>query len=245
MNPQETSTQNDPDAGLESGITLRAIILFVLFALLLPMVMFLSAGTFNWAMAWVYLAIHAAFTLGGRILAWRKNPGLLRERARSLEAEDAKPWDRLLLLIGGILGPLVMFLVAGFDHRYKASPVLPQPVQWIAVALVVLGFLWGTWAFVVNAYFSAVVRIQEDRGQTVVQGGPYRFMRHPGYAGGMLAYLVVPFMLEALWSLLPAAVLIAVLVFRTSKEDQALQEELTGYQAYAKRTRYRLIPGIW
>jgi protein-S-isoprenylcysteine O-methyltransferase Ste14 len=245
MDSQDQNIQEQAEPNLEPGITLRAIIMFILFALLLPMTMFLTAGTIRWTMAWVYLAVHVFFTIGGRVVAWRKNPGLLRERARSLEAEDAKPWDRLLVVIGGLLGPLVLFLVAGLDFRYQASPELSLTIQVIAMVIVLLGFLWGTWAFVVNAYFSAVVRIQEDRGQTVVQDGPYRFMRHPGYAGGLAAYLAVPVMLGTLWALVPAVLLILVLVFRTSMEDKTLQEELPGYSEYATRTRFRLIPGIW
>ena len=242
-----TPQQNQSQAKLddEQGINLRAIIMFILFALLLPMVMFLTAGTFNWTMAWVYLAIHVIFTIGGRVVAWRKNPGLLRERARSLDAEDAKPWDRLLDVVGGLLGPLVLFLVAGLDYRYQASLEFSLTVQVIAMVIVVLGFLWGTWAFVVNAYFSAVVRLQEDRGQTVVQDGPYRFMRHPGYAGGLVAYLGIPIMLGTLWALVPAVLLILVMIYRTSMEDRVLQAELPGYAEYAARTRFRLIPWIW
>jgi protein-S-isoprenylcysteine O-methyltransferase Ste14 len=245
MTSQDNRYQDQSEPRVEPGITLRAIIMFVLFALLFPMSMFLTAGTFKWTIAWVYLGIHAFFTIAGRAIAWRKNPGLLQERARSLEAEDAKPGDKLLVVIGGLFGPLVLFLVAGLDFRNQASPELSSLVQGIALVVVVLGFLWGTWAFVVNAYFSAVVRIQEDRGQTVVQDGPYRFMRHPGYTGGLVAYLAVPVMLGALWALIPAVFLILVLIIRTSMEDKTLQEELPGYSEYAKRTRYRIIPGIW
>ena len=245
MTAQEMNKQRDSEPSEQPGITLRAIIMFVLFALMLPMAMFLTAGTLKWTMAWVYLAIHVFFTIGSRVLAWRKNPGLLRERARSLDAEDTKPWDRLLVVMIGLFVPLIFFLVAGLDFRYEASPELSLTVQVIALVIVVLGFLWGTWAFVVNAYFSAVVRIQNDRGQTVVQDGPYRYMRHPGYASSLIANLAVPIMLGTLWALLPAIVIVIVLIIRTSKEDRTLQEELPGYREYAQQTRYRLIPGIW
>lgn len=245
MTSQEPKRQHDLEPTLYPGLTLRTVIMFVLFALLIPMAMFLTAGTLKWTMAWVYLAIHVFFTIGSRVLAWRKNPGLLRERARSLEAEDTNPWDKLLVVIVGLFVPLIFFLVAGLDFRYEASPELSLAVQVIALVIVVLGFLWGTWAFTVNAYFSAVVRIQEDRGQTVVQDGPYRYMRHPGYASGLITNLAVPVMLGTLWALLPAIGIIIVLIIRTSKEDRTLQEELPGYREYAQRTRYRLIPGIW
>lgn len=241
--PQQNQAQAQP--GDEQGITLRAVIMFILYALLFPMTMFLTAGTLQWSMAWVYLVMHVFFTIAGRAIAWRKNPGLLRERARSLEAEDAVPGDKLLVVVGALFGPLLLFLIAGLDYRYQASLELSPTIQMIALVLVLIGFLWGTWAFVVNAYFSAVVRIQEDRGHTVVQDGPYRIMRHPGYAGGLLANLAIPIMLGTIWALVPAVIITVVLVIRTSREDRTLQGELSGYAEYATRTRYRLIPGIW
>jgi protein-S-isoprenylcysteine O-methyltransferase Ste14 len=237
--------QAQTGSGTGSGITLRAIIMFVLFALLLPMVMFLTAGTLQWPIAWVYIGLHVFFTIAGRFIAWRKNPELLRERSRSLEADDAEPGDKLLVIVGALFGPLLMFLVAGLDYRYQASPDLSLMVQGLALILVIIGFLWGTWAFVVNAYFSAVVRIQDDRGQTVVQDGPYRIMRHPGYAGGLLANLAIPFMLGTIWALVPAVIITVVLVIRTSREDRTLQDQIPCYAEFAERTRYRLIPGIW
>jgi protein-S-isoprenylcysteine O-methyltransferase Ste14 len=98
---------------------------------------------------------------------------------------------------------------------------------------------------VANRFFSAVVRIQRDRGHEVVTTGPYRVLRHPAYAGGLLAYLSFPFMLDALWALLPALGVVAALIARTALEDRALNAELPGYAAYAARTRSRLIPGLW
>jgi protein-S-isoprenylcysteine O-methyltransferase Ste14 len=96
-----------------------------------------------------------------------------------------------------------------------------------------------------NEYFSAVARIQKDRGQNVVSSGPYRVVRHPSYAGALLASLAQPFMLSTLWALIPAGATAAALVVRTYLEDRMLRRELAGYQGYAERTRYRLIPGVW
>jgi protein-S-isoprenylcysteine O-methyltransferase Ste14 len=90
-----------------------------------------------------------------------------------------------------------------------------------------------------------MVRIQTDRGQRVVSSGPYRWLRHPGYAGALLAYLATPFLLDSLWALLPALFLMVVLVIRTRLEDQILQVELPGYSDYVQRVRYRLLPGVW
>ncbi len=110
MTAQEMNNKRDSESSEQPGITLRAVIMFILFALMLPMAMFLTAGTLKWTMAWVYLAIHVLFTIGSRALAWRKNPGLLRERARSLEAKDTKPWDRVLVVMVGLFVPLIFFL---------------------------------------------------------------------------------------------------------------------------------------
>ena len=96
-----------------------------------------------------------------------------------------------------------------------------------------------------NAYFSTVVRIQSERGHAVCRGGPYRFVRHPGYVGMTFQSLGMPFLLGSLWSLLPALVMIVAMAIRTALEDRMLHAELPGYQEYAREVRYRLVPGLW
>jgi protein-S-isoprenylcysteine O-methyltransferase Ste14 len=96
-----------------------------------------------------------------------------------------------------------------------------------------------------NEFFSRDVRIQEDRGHAVVSDGPYRLVRHPGYAGFIVATLATPLVLGSLWALIPAALATAGLVVRTALEDRTLKEELDGYREFAQQTRYRLLPGIW
>ncbi|MGZ9223107.1 MAG: methyltransferase family protein, partial [Anaerolineales bacterium] len=115
----------------------------------------------------------------------------------------------------------------------------------IALIVIILGFLFGSWAMVENRFFSGVVRIQKDRGHHVISSGPYRFVRHPGYAGALWTYVFLPMLLDSIWALIPAFLVIGVLVLRTALEDKTLQEELPGYKEFARKTRYRLIPGIW
>jgi protein-S-isoprenylcysteine O-methyltransferase Ste14 len=103
----------------------------------------------------------------------------------------------------------------------------------------------SSYALIENTFFSGMVRIQTDRGHRVISSGPYRWLRHPGYAGALLAYLATPFLLDSVWTLLPVVFLTAVLVIRTRLEDQTLQAELDGYRDYARRVRYRLLPGVW
>jgi protein-S-isoprenylcysteine O-methyltransferase Ste14 len=113
------------------------------------------------------------------------------------------------------------------------------------VIVMIAGYSFSSWALIVNRFFSGTVRIQTERGHHVVTDGPYRIVRHPGYAGGLLGFVMIPFLLDSLWALIPTFLLTVVLVVRTALEDATLQKELPGYAEYAQRTRYRLIPGVW
>lgn len=232
-------------SGSSNGIGWRVVLQFAIFVLLLPLVLFVAAGSLNWPMAWVYVGIHVFFAIVSRLIAFRRNPDLLVERAQSLKAETVKGWDRLLVLLVALVGPLATWIVAGLDLRFGWSAEIPPSLQVGALVLVVAGYALGTWAMVVNAFFSAVVRIQEDRGQTVVKAGPYRFVRHPAYAGGIVACLATPIMLGSLWALIPAGLMVVGICVRTILEDRTLSEELPGYAEYTQQTGYRLVPGIW
>ncbi|HEY71133.1 MAG TPA: isoprenylcysteine carboxylmethyltransferase family protein [Anaerolineae bacterium] len=231
-------------SGKEPNI-LRAAIGFAIYAMLTPALLFVSANTVNWPMAWLLTGLALLSIFGSRIVVALRFPDLIRERAGYRDAEDAMPMDKLLVPIVGLFGPMMINIVAGLDHRFGWSPAIPAVGQGIAVAVIVLGYGISVWAMAVNRYFSAVVRVQRERGQVVVTGGPYRWVRHPSYAGGLAAGLAIPFMLEALWALVPTLILMTTLIWRTAMEDRVLMEQLEGYADYAGRTRYRLIPGIW
>jgi protein-S-isoprenylcysteine O-methyltransferase Ste14 len=115
----------------------------------------------------------------------------------------------------------------------------------IGFVLISLGYAFAAWALAENRFFSSVVRIQTDRGHVVCDSGSYRIVRHPGYAGNMLALPGMVLALSSMWTLVPAAVALIIAVIRTSLEDRTLQDELPGYRDYARRVRYRLIPGIY
>jgi protein-S-isoprenylcysteine O-methyltransferase Ste14 len=212
--------------------------------LLSPILLCLAAGRWNWLAGWLFGLTLLISIIVSRVLAI-KSPGLLAERARWVKGESAEGWDQLLLPIVGVYGPLAVLVVAGLDERFGWPPAIAPWVQVVAFALVVAGFAFATWAMVANRFFSAVVRIQADRGQTVVTSGSYRFVRHPGYAGGMLAWLAAPLALGSAWALLPAVLTAIALVIRTILEDRILHAELPGYAEYAQRTRARLLPGVW
>jgi protein-S-isoprenylcysteine O-methyltransferase Ste14 len=108
-----------------------------------------------------------------------------------------------------------------------------------------LGYGFAYWAVYSNPFFATFVRIQEDRDHSVVSSGPYALIRHPGYAGALLAHLALPFALGSIWALLPAALGTLFFVARTSREDRTLRDHLAGYREYQTRVRWRLVPGVW
>jgi len=139
--------------------------------------------------------------------------------------------------------PLV--IVAGLDHRFAWSPVFPTWLNIVGLILVAAGYAFGCWALAENRFFSSMVRIQTDRGHVVCDTGPYRTVRHPGYLGNLLPMPGIVLALGSVWTLIPAAAAMIIVVIRTAFEDRTLQQELPGYEDYARRVRYRLIPGIY
>jgi protein-S-isoprenylcysteine O-methyltransferase Ste14 len=180
-----------------------------------------------------------------RALILLKNPDMARERAEAGQKGDVKAWDKTLVPLIAIYGPLVSWIIAGLDERFSWTPDLPDTIQIFALCVMFLGLMVSTWAMVVNRFFSSHVRIQSDRGQTVVSTGPYRVVRHPGYAGGLFAWMATPIFFSSYWVVIPAVMVIILTIIRTALEDRTLQEELPGYREYAERVRYRLMPGIW
>ena len=225
-------------------LTPRVLIISFLFVVVAPFLPLLISQQWNWWQAWVYAIVSIAGFVISRALAARRNPGLLAERSRFLRHEDAKPWDKKLAPLVGLGGALVP-LVAGLDARFGWSAGFSLAVELAALAVLLAGYALASYALIENAYFSGMVRIQADRGQHVVSSGPYRWVRHPGYAGALLAYLATPFLLDSAWALLPALFLTVVLIIRTRLEDRTLQAELAGYRDYSQRVRYRLLPGVW
>jgi protein-S-isoprenylcysteine O-methyltransferase Ste14 len=220
---------------------------FVVMFLLLAAALFLPAGTLAWGGAWAYLIIVVGLTVYGRIVVMRENRALIEERVHSLEKEDTKSWDKILVPLIAVFVPVVMLATAGLDQRYgwTAAGSIPLWAQVIAALAIAFGVQISNRAVIVNAFFSGTVRIQKERNHHVVTDGPYRFVRHPAYLGGIIANFATPFLLTSLWALIPAGILIVLTILRTALEDRTLQAELPGYATYAQAVRFRLIPGIW
>lgn len=216
---------------------IKSLLGLVFYGLLL----FLPAGTLAWPHAWVYLLIFLIVVLASSIFS---DPELLRNE-RGVGQSGRKGWDLGLLSVYGILTTIVVPVLAGLDWRNSWSGALPLWVIALAVILYLLGWAFGLWAMAVNRFFSKVVRIQHERGHHVIDRGPYRLVRHPGYVGGIIHNIGTPLILGSWWAMLPAVLAGILMIIRTGLEDRTLQDELQGYKDYANQVRYRLIPGIW
>jgi protein-S-isoprenylcysteine O-methyltransferase Ste14 len=232
-------------ANKSSGITWIIIFRFFTTILMLMAVLFLAAGKLDWWEGWAYVIQALIVIISSRALLIRKNPDLAQERAHAGSRANVKPWDRILMPFMSIFLPLAAWVVCGLDERFGWSPDLPDGWQLIGLALMFAGSILGTWAMISNHFFSSLVRIQTDRGHTVVSSGPYRFVRHPGYAGNVLAWMATPVFFASTWAAIPAVLAIIATVARTTLEDRALQTELPGYLDYTHAVRRRLVPGIW
>ncbi len=200
---------------------------------------FIAAGTVRWPAGWTYLAVVAAGLLAHGAFVRRRNPDLRRTRSRLVAG--AKRWD---LAWNFLLWPLLAAgpAAAGLEVRAQRGD-LSLSLWPIGAALFSAGMAASAWAMSVNPFFEGVVRVQEN--QRVVEAGPYRFVRHPGNLGLLLWALASPFLLRSRWAFLPALGAVLWIVLRTAIEDMTLRRELAGYEDYARRVRFRLIPGAW
>ncbi len=228
----------------QSLISVRVVLQALLFIAIIPMLPLLISRRWDWWEAWTYVIISVMGFAVSRLLAARRHPDLIAERARLMQHENTVSWDRRLALLLGI-GGLASMLVVGFDELLQWSPVYSLPLKVLSLLAILAGYGLGSYALIENRYFSGVVRLQAERGHQVVSTGPYRWIRHPGYAGAILTYLTTPVFLDSSWAFLPGVFLVVLLIIRTALEDSFLQHELPGYREYAQRVRYRLLPLVW
>lgn len=203
-------------------------------------VLFGAAGRVDLPFFWTYLAV---LGLCAAFMLLTVSPELLAERHKPA----GRGQDNLTLLrIAAAFIFLSQWIVAGLDvGRFHWSDTVPAALRAVGLAAFVAVFAVWYWAMRANPFFSAAVRIQRDRGHKVVSSGPYRFVRHPGYAALVLLGWGGPLALGSWWALVSQVVPVVLFVRRAALEDRMLTEELEGYAAYAAVVRYRFLPGIW
>jgi protein-S-isoprenylcysteine O-methyltransferase Ste14 len=204
--------------------------------------LFWSAGDIEWWPAWVLIAITGGWILATATVIVINHPELLAERLGP--RKGAKQWDTILMSVHGLL-QLALYVISGLDHRWNLTYSFAPAIQVAAALLCSSGYSLVVWSTASNAFFSQIVRIQTERGHTVSTGGPYRYLRHPAYAGGILTDVFMPILLASVWGLLIGLADSLVMILRTILEDRTLRAELPGYPEYSRHVRHRLVPGVW
>src|SRR5262245_29173382 len=205
--------------------------------------LFIPAGTFRWPEAWVYIVGIGTIGLVSAMAIARRDPDLLRERIRAPVQRDQKAWDKILLSLFMLLS-FAQYVVCGLDHRFGASNV-PLWLKVVGAGGIVLGFYAFHIVLRANTFAAPVVKIQAERKHRVIDTGPYAYVRHPMYAGFIPMALGTPLLLGSRYGFALAFILIAILSVRAVLEEETVRSELEGYEAYAARVRYRLVPYIW
>ena len=222
----------------------RIVIMLLLVLGIIPLLPILISGRWGWWEAWVMAALFILVFIVSRALAARRSPDILKERANYGQHKNTQPWDKWLSPLVAF-GSVFILLVAGLDARYHWSAGFSLAVEMVGLALILAGYVLGSYALIENAYFSGTVRIQAERGHKVVSSGPYGWVRHPGYLGSLMASLGMPLLLDSAWAFIPVVIFGIFFIIRTRLEDRFLQGNLAGYREYAQKVHYRLLPGIW
>lgn len=221
---------------------LRITLAWISFLGVFGALLFIPAGRWDWPAGWSYLGLVTISTIINYAYIRRKNPELIEHRMRF--GKGTVTWDKVLM---ALFAPVLvsLYVVAGLDSgRFGWSAM--SPLMWpVGLALFLPGIMLFTWSMGANPFFEKTVRIQTERGHRVIDTGPYRFVRHPGYVGFFGWLVSAPLLLGSWWAFLPATLSILLLVVRTALEDRTLRNELPGYLEYAGRIRFRLIPNVW
>jgi protein-S-isoprenylcysteine O-methyltransferase Ste14 len=206
-------------------------------------ILFGTAGTFKWPEAWLVIIIFFGYSITAAIWLRKNDPDLLADRLIFMK-KTGKAWDRVIM-VGSIPFSIALIIIPGLDAvRYQWSQA-PLVLKMISFVIIISAAVWSFWVLKENTFLSRVVEIQSERQHRVITTGPYKYVRHPMYLGGIVFIVCTPLALGSLFGLIPAAFMLIAFVIRTYLEDRTLHKELPGYGEYAEKTRYRLLPGVW
>ena len=223
-------------------LAIKALIGGIFQLLLFPLALFLAAGTIVWPAGWTFLILLYSFVVVTVLLLVRRNPGLLKERM-SMFSSDQKDRDPMFILLLAVsIAWLVLMPLDAVRFRWSQ---IPLQLQGIGAIILIAAFTLIYLAFRENAYLTPTVRVQEERGHTVVSTGLYRYMRHPMYTGFHLFFIGTALLLGSAFGFLLALVLIALFFRRAVLEERVLRKDLPGYEAYMTRVNRRFIPHVW
>jgi protein-S-isoprenylcysteine O-methyltransferase Ste14 len=222
----------------------KSAVTFIAWFCIMGAALFVPAGTVDWRGGWIFLG--EMVLLSAATVAWlaKYDPGLLKERLSQPIQKGQPKRDKVFMLTMIVIWHGWIVLMALDVERWHLSEA-PDWVVYTGAALILLGFLAVLRTFRENSFAAPVVKIQEDRGQKVIDTGPYAFVRHPMYAGAFLYVLGTPLVLQSWIGFALVPVVMGLLIVRIFIEEAALRKGLPGYDEYTTRVRYRLVPGIW
>ena len=204
---------------------------------------FLAYGEINILRAWIYIGTLTVGWLIIGILLFKKSPKLLNDRGEM--QKGTKQFDKYILLTYFLFAIVITPIVAGIDKRFNFCATMPFFYLYVGIALYVFSAIFTTWPMLHNPFFEVTVRIQKEKNHTVINSGPYKIVRHPGYLGMLVASLPLPFAFGSVLAFVPVVIMIILVFIRIDYEDTTLQRELNGYAEYCKEVKYKLIPFIW
>jgi protein-S-isoprenylcysteine O-methyltransferase Ste14 len=217
---------------------LEAIFKFLLGIVLVGCLVFIPAGTFDYLYGWLFMGVLFIPMFVAGIVMMIKNPKLLASR---LDAKEKQKSQGVVIKLSGLMF-IVGFVLAGLDFRFKWF-VIPSFIPYIAAGIFLIGYvLWGV-VLKQNTYLSRTIKVVE--GQTVIDSGLYKVVRHPMYSATILMFLAMPLILGSVIALSVFILYPVLIAFRTVEEEKLLSVELVGYEEYKKKVKYRIIPFIW
>ncbi len=218
---------------------IRRLIQVFLTLLIQGLILFVAAGTLRWKWAWIFMLLAVIILI---INFFMIPAELIEERGR--KKKDAKKWDKLLTSVN-IIPTILLYVCCGLDYRFNWTGNVNIIINITGLILMFSGSMLFTWSMISNKFFSTLVRLQVDRQHTVATGGPYKYVRHPGYVGYIVMSFATPIALGTLCGLVFSGITGILFIVRTRLEDNNLKKELKGYTEYAEEVKYRLIPYLW
>ena len=219
----------------------RSLVSLPVTCLVMALLLFLPAGTVHWLRGWVFEILFVIACAVAVAVIWRVNPEIFVARSRVQPGTEKLDYLFIAVIVTGFA---LILPVAGVDFRLGLSR-MPDWLVVLGYVLFVLSFAGSIWPLAVSRYFEPGVRIQSDRGQTVIDVGPYAIIRHPGYSAAVVLALATALCLGSWWAFVPVLIVVMGLVPRTLFEERVLTAGLAGYAEYKTRVRYRWLPGVW
>ena len=216
----------------------KTVVGFIQLIVGLGIMLFASAWTFVYWQAWVYLLIFSISVLLIYIYLYKSDSKLLERRLNRIEKEKSQKRAQFLIYILYVC----LFIISSLDHRFFWSNV-PFSVVIVGDVLVSFGYFIIFIVLKENTYASATIELTPDH--KVISTGVYALVRHPMYLGAIVLLLGTPLALGSWWGLLIFFLIAYAITVRLLDEEKFLTQDLSGYNEYCQKTRYRLIPFFW